>query len=285
MIERSLDVDAVRAFVHVADTGSFTRCAEIMGTSQSAISLKIQRLETRLGHRLLERTPRSVRLSAPGAIFLERARDLVAAHDRVLGAFGTSRQRLAIGISDHVAGPELPTLISRMNARDTGVLIEIRIGSTGELLQAFDRRELNAAIVRFHDDRDDGKVVTEEKFGWFAASDWRHRHGEPIPVATMPEPCGVRSLAARRLDDAGIDWTEIFVGGGVAAVAAAVTAKLGVAALARRMLPFGVVDVGPALGLPDLPRLPIVLHSRVRDGRSAAILGELSATFRSAARD
>jgi len=44
--------------------------------------------------------------------------------------FAGARQRLTIGISDHVAGPELPALIARMNAQDPQLLIEIRIGLT-----------------------------------------------------------------------------------------------------------------------------------------------------------
>ena len=56
-------------------------------------------------------------------------------------------------------------------------------------------------------------------------------------------------MAGQLLDAAGVPWTEVFVGG-VAAVAAAVMAGLGVAALAPRMLPFGAVDVGRKLGLP-----------------------------------
>jgi DNA-binding transcriptional LysR family regulator len=100
----------------------------------------------------------------------------------------------------------------------------------------------------------------------------------------MAEPCGVRAMAGRLLDAANVPWTEIFVGGGVAAVAAAVMAGLGVAALAPRMLPFGAVEVGPKLGLPDLPRLPVLLHSRVKDGRPRDALAALSAAFRSAVR-
>jgi DNA-binding transcriptional LysR family regulator len=171
-----------------------------------------------------------------------------------------------------------------MNAQDPQLVIEIRIGSSADLLQSFDRQELDAAIVRLHTERNDGEVLTEEQFGWFAAADWRHRAGEPLPLATMPEPCGVRVLACRLLDEAGLPWSEVFVGGGVATVCAAVMAKLGVAALARRMLPLGAVDVGPALGLPVLPRLPIVLHSRVEDDRSRNALVALSAAYRSSVR-
>lgn len=284
MIKPPLDLDAVRAFIHISELGSFTRAAEAMRTTQSAVSLKLKRLEDRLGCRLIERTPRNVQLSARGSVFLDRARELVKAHDSALMTLTGERQRLRIGISDHVAGPELPGLIARMNAQDPHLLIEIRIGSSGDLLQGFDRREFDAVLVRLHAGRDDGEVLAEEKFRWFAATNWQYRAGEPLPVATMPEPCGVRVLSGKLLDDAGIPWQEIFVGGGVATVSAAVMAGLGVAALAPRMLPFGAVDVGPRLGLPELPRLPVILHTHIRDGRRHDALTALSAAFRAGVR-
>lgn len=285
MIERPLDLDAVQAFIRIAELGSFTRAADVLGTTQAAVSLKLRRLEERLGWRLLERTPRYVQLSVRGAAFLAHARELMALHDRALAEFAGARQRLTIGISDHVAGPELPALIARMNAHDPQLLIEIRIGSSGELLQAFDRREFDTVIVRLHAGRGDGEQVAEERFGWFAAPGWQHRAGEPLPIATMAEPCGVRALAAQLLDAAGEPWTEVFVGGGVAAVAAAVMAGLGIAALAPRMLPADAIDVGPRLGLPELPRLPVLLHTRIKEGRPREALDALAAAFRGAVRD
>ena len=281
MTERPLDLDAVQAFVRISELGSFTRAAEALQTTQAAVSLKLKRLEDRLGCRLIERTPRYVQLSAQGAAFLAHARELLDAHDRALAVFVQARQRLAIGISDHVAGPDLPALIARMNAQDPQLLIEIRIGSSGDLLQSFDRRELDTVIVRLHAERNDGELLAEEQFGWFAAPGWQHRAGEPQPLATLAEPCGVRALAAQLLDAANLPWTESFCGGGVAAVAAAVMAGLGVAALAPRMLPFGAMDVGAQLGLPELPRLPVLLHSRVNGGRAQAALEALAAAFRS----
>jgi DNA-binding transcriptional LysR family regulator len=284
MIERPLDLDAVQAFVRIAELGSFTRAAEAMRTTQGAVSLKLKRLEKRLGCRLVARTPRYVELSARGAAFLEHARELLEVQDHAFAVFAGARQRLTIGISDHVAGPELPALIARMNAQDPQLLIEIRIGSSGDLLQSYDRRELDTVIVRMHFGRSDGEILAEEEFGWFAAPGWQHREGEPLPIATMAEPCGVRAIAGQLLDAAGVPWTEIFVGGGVATVAAAVMAGLGVAALAPRMLPFGAIDVGPRIGLPDLPRLPVLLHTRVKKGRQRDALTALSAAFRSAVR-
>src|SRR6478672_3472911 len=99
MAMKALDVEAVQAFVLVADLSSFTRAAQVMETSQSAVSLKIRRLEDGLGRRLLERTPRLVRLSAEGAAFLGAARNLVAAHQSAIGAFAVEHRRLIVGIS------------------------------------------------------------------------------------------------------------------------------------------------------------------------------------------
>jgi len=284
MTAQSLDLDAVKAFVRIVELGSFTRAAEAMQTTQAGISLKLKRLEDRLDTRLIERTPRYVELSASGAMFLEHARELLAAHDRALAAFSSARQRITVGISDHVAGPELPALIARMNAQDPELLIDIRIGSSGDLLQSFDRRELDTVIVRLNAGRSDGTLIAEEKLGWFAAPGWQYRADEPLPLATLAEPCGVRALAASLLDAAHVPWREVFVGGGVAAVAAAVMAGLGVAALAPRMLPFGAVDIGAKLGLPELPSLPVVLHTRSQDARTQDALAALSAAFRSVVR-
>ncbi|WP_224023372.1 helix-turn-helix domain-containing protein, partial [Burkholderia vietnamiensis] len=74
-----LDLDAVRAFVLVADLASFTRAADALGTTQSAVSLKLKRLEARLGKPLLARTPRVVKLAPDGENFLSAARTLLDA--------------------------------------------------------------------------------------------------------------------------------------------------------------------------------------------------------------
>lgn len=277
---RVLDLDAVNAFVLVADLHSFTRAAEAQGTTQSAISLKLKRLERHLGRRLIERTPRLVRLSADGAAFLERARDLLAAHDRALSGEAAVR-RLSFGISDHAAGPELPALLARINGFDPNLRLDVRIAASREILASFDRGEIDAAIARREGDRRDGEVLLRDQLGWFAAPTYRHVAGEPVRLITLSTSCGVRALAVRALDAAHIPWVEAFVGGGVAAVAAAVISGLGIAPLARRIAPAGAVDVGASIALPALPASDVVLHSRVSDPRLAGALRVLAAAFRS----
>ena len=276
----TLDVDAVRAFVMVADYQSFTRAAEALGTTQGAISVKLKRLEDRLGHRLIERTPRSVRLSAQGAAFLDGARDFIAAHERALAGLQAPPRHFALGIAAHVAGPEVPTLLARLHAHDPALTIEVQLDNSRNLLDLFDRGELDAAIVQREDDRRDGEKLANERFGWFATPGFEHRCGEPLRLAALAPACRVRDVATRALDEAGVQWTEVFLGGGSSAVLAAVSAGLAVAALSYRVAPPGTVDIGERYGLPSLPPSEVVLHSSLTDKRSREALRALAAAFR-----
>jgi DNA-binding transcriptional LysR family regulator len=279
----SLDIDAVRAFALVAELSSFTRAAQAEGTTQSAVSLKLKRLEARLGLRLVERTPRSVRLTGDGASFLVRARELLSAHDRALAGGEAPERRLTIGFSDHAAGLDLAPLIARVGAVDAGLHLDVRIGISSHIADAFDAGALDAAVIRRDKGRRGGEPLVEDTFGWFASPDFRHRPGDKLKLAMLAAPCSVRAQSIRILDKAGVSWIEAFTGGGVAAVAAAVTAGLAVAPLAARVAPAGTLDVGPALRLPALGRSTIVLLSHVSDPRARAALRTLAATFRGVA--
>lgn len=277
----TLDPAAVKAFVLTAELQSFTRAAEALDSTQSAVSLKLRRLEMRLGRRLLERTPRRVRLSADGAAFLDAARELVAAHERALGAFSLERRRLTVGLSQMLVGSELPGLLRRLAGQDPALVLELRVAGSREILEAYESRALDAALVlQPRGPRRGGEVLFQESFAWIAAAAWRRRDGQPLPLSTQGEPCSIRAAAVRALDRAGIAWSEVFVGKGAAAVGSAAAAGLAVAVLARRTAPAGTVDIGPALDLPPLPRQDVVLYSALRDRRSRAALRLLGNAFR-----
>jgi DNA-binding transcriptional LysR family regulator len=279
----TLDIATVQAFLLVADLQSFTRTAEALGTTQAAVSLKLQRLETLLGKRLVERSPRAVRLTADGATFLERARALMAAHDRALSGEASVAQSLSLGISDHAAGPELVPLLERLHAMSSNLTLAVTIGFSREMQEAYDSGQLDAVIVRQEGSRRGGERLAEDEFGWFASRRFALPKGEQLPLATLAPPCGVRAIAVRALDKAGIKWRERFVGGGVTAVVAAALAGLAIAPLARRIAPPGLVDIGPTHKLPKLGSSKVMLHSKVSDPAKLAALRAVAATFRSAA--
>lgn len=278
---KALDLDAVKAFVLTSELQSFTRAAEVLGSTQSAISLKLRRLEQHIGRRLLERTPRRVRLSAAGTAFLASARDLIGAHERAVASFETERRRLTVGISHLIVGSELPRLLRRMNEHDPNLLIELQVAGSRDIEQAYEKGSLDAAlVVQPEERRRGGHTVFAETFAWIAAADWRRPAGQPLPLATQGESCGIRAAAVQALDQAGIAWTEVFIGRGAAVVGAAAAAGLAVAVLARRAAPPGTVDVGPIFSLPALPTQDVVLYSSLTDSRSRNALRTLVAAFR-----
>lgn len=286
MMQSTLDLATIRAFLAVAELGSFTRAAQALGTTQAAISMKLQRLETLIQRRLIARTPRLVRLTPDGETFLPRAQDLIAAHDRALGmAEASATPPLRLGISDHAIGAEMPALLARLHALHPGVALTLRLGFSAQLLDEYDRGALDAVIVRREAQRRDGETLVRDEFGWFASAGFIRHDGAPLPLATLAPPCGIRAMALRALDEAHLASTETLMGGGVSAVIAAALSGIAIAPLARRIAPLGLVEIGESLGLPALAPADVVLHARIADAAHAGALRTLAATFRKAVRE
>jgi DNA-binding transcriptional LysR family regulator len=280
----NLDIDAVRAFVLIAELHSFTRAAEALGSTQSAVSLKLKRLETQLGRRLVERTPRVIRLSSEGAAFLLAARELLSAHERALDSFTATPRRLALGISQLLVGAELPALLRRIGNQFPAMVIELRLAGSRELLREFDEGRLDAVVVlRPEGDQREGTPLFRERLEWIAAADATPRPDAPLRLATQGPDCSLRKQAVQALDAAGRAWIEVFVGTGAVVVGAAAAAGLAVAVMTRRTAPAGTVEVGIKLGLPPLPTREVMLYSTVRDAAGREALKALSAGFRSLA--
>ncbi len=277
---KSLDIDAVKAFVLVAQLQSFTRAAEVLDTTQSAISLRLGKLEQQLGKRLLERTPRHVRLSIAGLGFLEAAHDLIATHDRAVSALDVQQQRLVIGLSHELVGPQLPGILRHLQAQQPTLRFEFRIAGSRDLTQSFEQRELDAVLVfRPEQRRKQGKAAFTEPFYWFAGATWKPTGGRPLPLATQGPACRIRAAATRALDKADLDWEEVFLGKGAAIVGAAAAAGLALAPLARRTAPPGTVEVGTALSLPTIPPQDVMLYCALTDRRTRESLRALVCAF------
>jgi DNA-binding transcriptional LysR family regulator len=276
----TLDIDAVASFLRAAELKSFTRAAEALGTTQSLVSTRVKRLEDGLGRLLLQRHPRLVRLTAEGERFLPAARDLLAAHGKALAAFTAAPEHIAVGISEQAVGAEVPAVLARLTAHDPGIVINLRIEPSRMLEEAFERGELDVVIVRRLAAGRTGEVLREDAVGWFATPDLVRQADAPVPLVSLVAECRLRRHSMDTLDRAGIPWREAFVGGGMAAVAAAVQVGLGISPLAARIAPTGSVDVGPGWGLPSLGGSQVVLRSNVATPRAGAFVRELAAAFR-----
>jgi len=276
-----LDVEAVASFLQAAELSSFTRAAEALGSTQSLVSTRIKRLETTLGKLLLQRHPRLVRLTSDGERFLPVAQAFLAAHNRAIAAFSEVPERIAIGISEQAAGADVPMLLGRLAARDPGLIVNLRIEPSSQLELAYEAGDLDAILVRRIGAGKTGEVLREDDLGWFSAPTLTRREDAPLPLISLVAECRLRQHAINALNRSAIDWREAFIGGGMAAVRAALAGGLGVAAIATRIAPPGAVNIGAEWGLPTLGRSQVVLRSNAATQRGRAFVRELAAAFRS----
>jgi DNA-binding transcriptional LysR family regulator len=82
-----MDIDLLKSFIAICETGSFTQAARQVGRTQSAVSLQVRRLEATLGRPLLSRLGGNVQLTDHGELFLGYAKDIVSSYNDALSAF------------------------------------------------------------------------------------------------------------------------------------------------------------------------------------------------------
>lgn len=107
---------AIRTFVRVAEAGSFAKAADQLNLPRSTVSKLVQDLESHLGSKLVERTTRSLTITAEGLVYRERALRLLADLDEMDGTVGGARRspkgRLRVDVGSVMANqiiiPRLP---------------------------------------------------------------------------------------------------------------------------------------------------------------------------------
>jgi len=279
-----LDLESVRLFVLAADLGNLTRAAEAAGTVQPIVSQRLKALEAALGYKLLERSPRFVRLTPRGSLFLERARPLLGAHEAALNLDDRPAVRIGIGMSDHAVGVALEQVLRHVRAAlPPRATIDVRLDLSTRLREQFDAGEVDAVVLRREGRGKGGEILGVDPLGWRASEDFDLTVDAPVPLATRGPACGVRAVAVRALERAGLPWHETFVGGSCAMLLAATRTGVGVAPMGR-LASGGAPDKGPALGLPQLPESQIVLLARTGSATLAAAVRALEAAVRASLR-
>lgn len=263
----NLDLDLVRTFVTIAGTGNFTRAAEIMRRQQSTISLQVQRLESALGQKLIERTPRSVRLTSEGETLLGYARRLLDLNDEVVSRINEPDMQgiVRLGTPEDFATRHLPEVLARFTQAYPAVALEVTCDLTLNLLERFRKGAFDLALIkRERAALEPGGIrVWREPLVWVAADrDFWSVEGR-LPLVVSPTPCVYRKRATEALDKAHRAWRIAYTCGSLAGSLAAVKAGLGVTVLPKDMVPAGlhVIDGRP---LPDLKDTEIALLHRER---------------------
>ena len=272
-----LDTDQLRSFLAIVDTGSFTKAAERVHKTQSAVSMHIRRLEEQLGCALFVKHGRGARLTAEGERLIEFARRIIQVEAGALAAVSRKGLRGAVrlGIPDDYAESFLAEILSRFNRRHPLVEVSVVCEASLELAAQVAASALELALVTDHSGFHDFELLREEPLVWAAAERFRIEDGAPIPLALGSATCIWRRAAENALAGATRPTRGLFFSKNFTAIGTVVRAGLAATILPASMVGEGLRRLGRSEGLPDLSLTRMgLIHAPGRPTEEAKALAE-----------
>jgi DNA-binding transcriptional LysR family regulator len=256
-----LELDLLRAFVAVAETGSFTAAADIVGRSQSAVSQKVSRLEEITERRVFDRTSRSLSLTKDGEHLLVVARRMLELSDETMREFRLPETtgNLRLGISEDFIPSELPKLLARFAKIYPGLHIDLMTGLSCDLFAAYDDGQLDAVVAKKEKGIQRGRVIWREPLVWMASKDFQLDFSRPARLVMLKPPCTYREIMIEALDGVRREWNVICTASSLMGIQAAVAGGLGVTVLGRSFVQDDMQILRAPEHWPALPMTEIIV--------------------------
>ena len=261
---RNIDIDLLRSFVMVYESGSFSFAADKLGRTQSTISQQIKKLEDILGKNVFIRNNRSVNLTPEGEVLLSYARQMISINDEVIGRIsqpdisGTVR----LGAPEAFATNYLPEVLMLFSKSHPSVALDVQCDLSHHLLAQFEKGEFDLILIKKDDKtKTYGNKVWRETLVWVGLEKKCFKMGDDVPLILSPIPCVYRNKVVQALEKKNIKWHSVFTSASMAGRIAAAKAGLGFTAIPKEMLSHvhGLSALGDACGLPPLSPVEIDL--------------------------
>jgi DNA-binding transcriptional LysR family regulator len=261
----NLPTDLLRTFVTVIEVESFTRAAELLGRTQPAVSLQIQRLEQLVGQTLILREGKETLLTERGESLVAHARQILRLNDLAVAGFDrhNTETTLRIGLPVDYAVTLLQANITTLIKENPQLTIEIRCDLSKNLIASLRKNEIDIAVALF--DGDDQQFLFRhwlENPTWVGAEDLDLTKDAAIPLIVHPYGCVYRDRMTAALKSSGASWRVAYSSPGIGGVQQAVQDGLGLTCLTGPTIQPGMRFFTSADGLPALPPLHIGLFAR-----------------------
>jgi len=268
-----IDVDQLRTFIAIAETGSFTKAAEVVNKTQSAVSMQMKRLEERLARPIFARDGRASKLTEDGQRLLDFARRIVKLNMETIAAFSDDELsgRVRLGVPDDYADRYLPEIMARFSRAYPGVELSVVCLPSVDLLECIDANELDLAIITNCESKRASETFRRERLLWVTSNRHPTHLEEKVPLALGRPTCNWRRLATDKLESIGRNYRLLYSSSNAGAVAAAVLAGLAVSVLPESGLRPGMRVLSAKEGFPELPSCRIGL---VRNAHETSALAD-----------
>ncbi|HEX2902497.1 MAG TPA: LysR substrate-binding domain-containing protein [Jatrophihabitans sp.] len=270
-VVRYYDPEQLRTFLAVAQALSFTQAAHQLGLRQPTVSQQIRRLEDAVGRELFVRDTRSVSLTADGEALAGFARSILAAHEQAASYFTGSglSGRLRLGVTDDLALTQIPRILREFRQLYPRIDLELTVAQTTVLQRRVQSNHLDLAFVKTVAGpvAPLGSLVRRDRLVWAGIQASTVAPDEPIRLVVYQAPSESRSVAVQALERDNRAYRITCTVRGVNGIIAAVRAGLGLAVMARTLMPGDFLELPAAAGLPELGEMDLVL---LRSARAAS---------------
>lgn len=250
-------------FLAVVDTGSFTKAAQKVKRTQSAITQQIGSLEKSLGKKLFERG-KQIKLTKEGELFLSYANKICALHLEILDRFKHPELEgeIRFGLPEDFAAMFLSDVLTDFTRLHPRILLNVECDLTLNLFERFKKNAFDMVLVKMSrpEDFPNGVEVWSEPLEWIGKNEYLPALSErtPLPLVLSPQPCVYRARALQALENAGIRWKTVFISPSYSGIIAAVNAGMGITTLPKTMVP-DTLEVIQDEFLPVLPDIHVSL--------------------------
>ena len=207
-MQRDLEIDLLRSFVAIAAHRNFTRAAEAIGRTQSAVSLQLKRLEDIAGERLFERSRNSVEITPTGEALLVYANRILSANEAALSHIRRPEAEglIRFGAPDDYASYLLAPILAGFRAEYPLVQFELTCESSIDLLPMLEHGEIDIMLGTHQSDQVKGRIARYESLHWVAAPDYVDDPDQGLSLALFPNGCAVRHAGLVALEQIERPW-------------------------------------------------------------------------------
>ena len=283
-----LDLDQLRTFLLIAETGSFTKTADSVFRTQSAISMQIRRLEERIGNSLFSRDGRTLQLTPHGEKLLTYARRLLELNHETITSFRTDKLQanIRVGLPDlyleHMVEDALHPIFRDYPAVETIIQCE----PTDALIDHIRRGALDLALIVQPAGQKRSEVLNSSRFVWVTSAENSPHEEAVLPLAMNRPNCSWRKILTDALNTLQREYRIALSTTSTRSVAMAVRSGSAITILPENMVGSGMRILTEEDGFPKLPACSLSLiraqgiHAPAIDLIAAAIKASFRKTIR-----
>ena len=236
-----MDIECLRCFIAVVETGSYTAAAKQVHRSQSAVSQKMHKLAEQTDKTLFIQSGRALELTEDGKFLLSYARHIISLHDDALNQLRGSKQiirPLQLGCPDDYAELILPKVVTSIQACVPNLSIQVHSHNSMRLRELLATGVLDLAIVSQSSAKEAGQYLQQSHGVWAFNGDSKrlaahYEASKSVPLILFDESCHFHHAAVHGLSQLIVPSHIVCSTNSVSAIQSLVLAGQGITVVAE----------------------------------------------------